>query len=203
MEENDAVTLLKQGDLSGMEELVHRHQVEAVQAVFLVVGDQALAEDITHAAFLKVAIKIHQFQDGRPFRPWFLRIVTNDAIKAAAKAKRHLSLDATLDSGASPEWLQDPRPGPEDLASLAEERRRVWNALEELTPKDRAVIVRRYYLNMSSPEISQKLSRSIGSVKWSLHVAREHLRSIFSSEEASGDLISRKNSSEPDAGEGR
>jgi len=203
MEESDAVTLLKQGDLTGLEELVQRHQVEAMQAAFLIVGDQALAEDITHAGFLKVAIKIHQFKDGRPFRPWFLRIVTNDAIKAAVKAKRHLSLDSTIDSGASPDWLRDSRPGPEDLASIAEERRRVWNALEELTPKDRAVIVRRYYLNMSSLEISEKLSRSIGSVKWSLHTARERLRSIFSFEEASDDLSSGKDSSEPGAGEGR
>jgi hypothetical protein len=44
------------------------------------------------------------------FRPWFLRIVTNDAIKAAAKAKRLLSLDATIgemlqsQSGSGGDW---------------------------------------------------------------------------------------------------
>ena len=202
MEESEAIRFLKGGDLTGLEELVIRHQVEAVQAAFLVVGDRTMAEDITQSAFLKVAIKIHQFKDGRPFRPWFLRIVTNDAIKAAAKAKRHLSLDSTIDSGASPDWLRDPRPGPEDIAGFAEERRQVWKALEKLAPKDRAVIVSRYYLDMSGPEISQKLSRSIGSVKWSLHAATEHLRSIFSSEKAS-ERLADGDSSEPDEGEGR
>lgn len=202
MEESEAIRLLKGGDLTGLEELVKWHQVEAVQAAFLVVRDRAMAEDIAQSAFLKVAIRIHQFKGGRPFRPWFLRIVTNDAIKAAAKAKRYLSLDATIDSGVSPEWLWDPRPGPEDIAGFAEERRQVWKALEKLTPKDRAVIVRRYYLDMSGPEISQKLNRSIGSVKWSLHAAKEHLRSIFSSEKASGRLADGV-SSDPDEGEGR
>jgi len=203
MEESDAITLLKGGDLTALEEFVKWHQVEAVQAAFLVVGDRAMAEDIAQAAFLKVVIKIHQFKDGRPFRPWFLRIVTNDAIKAAAKAKKFLSLDAMTDSSDSTEWLRDPRPGPEDIAGNAEERRQVWKALEELAPKDRAVIVRRYYLDMSGPEISQKLSRSIGSVKWSLYVAKEHLRSIFGSEEAPGRLSSGEDSSEPDAGGSR
>lgn len=202
MEEGEAVTLLKQGNLKGLDELVQRHQVEAVQAAFLIVGDRGTAEDIVQTAFLKVAIKIHQFKDGRPFRPWFLRIVTNDAIKAAVKAKRLLSLDAIMDLGASPEWLRDPRPGPEDIAGIAEERQRVWEALEELTPRDRAVIVWRYYLDMSGPEISLKLSRSISSVKWSLHVAKERLQSIFSSEEGLGRLAD-GDSSEPDAGEGQ
>jgi RNA polymerase sigma-70 factor (ECF subfamily) len=202
MEEREAITLLKQGDLTGMEVLVLRHQVEAVQTAYLIVGDQSMAEDIAQAAFIKVAERIHQFKDGRPFRPWFLRIVTNDAIKAAAKAKRYLSLDSTMDSDASLAWLWDPHPGPEDIAGIAEERRRVWKALEKLTPKDRAVIIRRYYLDMSGLEISQELRRSISSVKWSLHSARQHLRSIFSSEKNSSPLAN-GDSSESEEGEGR
>lgn len=188
MEESDAIRLLKDGDLTGLAELVNQHQVEAVQAAFLIVGDRALAEDITQDAFLKVARRIHQFKDGRPFRPWFMRIVTNDAIKAAVKASKSFSLEAMMDSNESPKWLRDPGPGPEEIINRAEERRRVWNALRELTPKERAVIVRRYYLEMKGPEISLRLERSINSVKWSLHAAKERLRSILVSERKSESL---------------
>ncbi len=185
MEDSDAIRLLKDGDLMGLEELVKRHQVEAVQAAFLIVGDRDLAEDVAQDAFLKVAGKIHQFKDGRPFRPWFMRIVTNDSIKAAVKAAKSLSLEAMMESNDSSAWLRDPGPSPEDLVDRAEERRRVWRALCELTPKERAVVVRRYYLEMRGPEISQTLERSISSVKWSLHAAKERLRSIFISEQIS------------------
>jgi hypothetical protein len=36
MEEGEAVTLPKQGDLTGLDELVQRHQVDAMQAAFLI-----------------------------------------------------------------------------------------------------------------------------------------------------------------------
>ena len=42
------------------------------------------------SAFVKVAERIHQFDDERPFAPWFLRIVINDALKSAKKQKRNV-----------------------------------------------------------------------------------------------------------------
>ncbi len=186
MEESDAIKLLKDGNLAGLAELVKQHQVEAVQAAFLIVGDRALAEDIAQDAFLKAAIKIHQFKDGHPFRPWFMRIVTNDAIKAVMKSSKSLSLETMIEMNESPAWLCDTGPGPEDIISRNEEKRRVWRALGELTPKERAVVVRRYYLDMRGSEISQRLERSISSVKWSLHAAKKRLRSILVSERISG-----------------
>ena len=194
MEEREAITLLKQGDLAGMEELVQHNQVEAVQTAYLIVGDRSMAEDIAQAAFLKAVERIHQFKDGLPFRPWILRIVTNDAIKASSRAKRHLSLDEAQESGALPAWLRDSRPSPEELADTAENRRMVWDALQQLTPKQRAVAVMRYFLDMKDREISKELDRPLSSVKWSIHAAKKRLRLILGSEDVSGNWSSSKGS---------
>ena len=202
MEECEAIALLKQGDLSGLRELVKRHQVEAVQAAFLIVRDRDAAEDIAQGAFIRAASKIHQFDHGRPFRPWFLRIVMNDAIKITTRRKRFLSLDTLVEAEAPPPWLQDPCPGPEDLADRDEERRKVWDAMQRLTPKERAVIVRKYYLDMSGQEISKTLNQSIGSIKWSLHTARGRLRTILGTDGRSRDSGSHDEGHESDAGEG-
>jgi RNA polymerase sigma-70 factor (ECF subfamily) len=192
MEEGQAITLLKAGDLTGLEELVRRHQVEVVHVAYLIAGDRSTAEDIAQAAFLKAAERIHQFKDGRPFRPWILRIVTNDAIKASSKSKRHLSLDAPQELDVLPTWLRDSSPGPEELADTAEDRRMVWEALQQLTAKQRAAIIMRYFLDMKDREISEELSRSLSSVKWSLHAAKERLRSILGFEDVSGTRSSSK-----------
>jgi RNA polymerase sigma-70 factor (ECF subfamily) len=192
MDEREAITLLKRGDLAGLEALVLRYQVEAVQTAYLIVGDQPMAEDIAQAAFLKAAEKIHQFKDGLPFRPWFLRVVTNDAIKACSKAKRHISMDASQDLGELSAWLRDSSPGPEELADTAENRQMVWEALQQLTPKQRAVAVMRYFLDMKDREISKELDRPLSSVKWSIHAAKVRLRSILGSEE----MYRRRSSSE-------
>jgi len=203
MEEGQAITLLKEGDLAGLEELVQRHQVEAVQTAYLIVGDRYLAEDIAQASFLKAVERIHQFKDGRPFRPWILRIVTNDAIKASLRARKHLSLDAAQELNESLAWLRDANPGPEELVDTAENRRMVWEALQQLTAKQRAVVVMRYFLGMKAREISKELYRPLSSVKWSLHAAKEHLRSILGFEDVSGSKSLSKDSPKRDAGGNR
>ena len=73
--------------------MVTRYQVPAVHAAYLIVRDRALADDVAYNAFLKAAERIQQFDDERPFGPWFYRIVVNDAVKLAKKQKRSISLD--------------------------------------------------------------------------------------------------------------
>ncbi len=83
MEDRIAISRLKQGDLTGLESLVNCYQVRAVHAAYLILYDRARAEDVVRTAFVKVVERAHQFDDGRPFAPWFFRIVANDALKAA------------------------------------------------------------------------------------------------------------------------
>ncbi|HSB03356.1 MAG TPA: sigma factor, partial [Anaerolineales bacterium] len=97
MEDRIAISRIKQGDLNGLEVLVNRYQVRAVQAAYLILYDRALAEDVAQTAFVKVAEKAYQFDEQRPFAPWFFRIVVNDAIKAAKRLKHSISLDEQLD----------------------------------------------------------------------------------------------------------
>lgn len=183
MEEEQAIALLKAGDLAGLEELVARHQVEPFQAAYLIVGDRHVAEDITRECFLRTAEKIHQFKDGRPFRPWFLRIVTNDALKTALRQQKRLSLDE--DEGASIDGtlLRDFNPGPDELVDTSETRKMVWRALQQLTPKQRTAVIMRYFLDMRNKEIADELDRPLSSVKWSLHAAKARLRALLSAEE--------------------
>ncbi len=86
-EDRNAISRIKQGDVSALETLVKRYQVQAVHAAYAIVYDRALAEDIAQAAFIKALERIHQFDEERPFAPWFFRIVVNDSIKAAKKQK--------------------------------------------------------------------------------------------------------------------
>jgi RNA polymerase sigma-70 factor (ECF subfamily) len=83
MDDQAAVTRIRQGDPNGLETLVARYQVKAVQAAYLILHDRSLAEEVAQAGFVRVVEKIDQFQDGRPFTAWFFKIVINDAIKLA------------------------------------------------------------------------------------------------------------------------
>ena len=150
MEEHEAIRRLQRGDVGGLETLVRLHQLRAVRAAYLIVRDTALAEDVAQDAFLRAYSRIGQFDPGRPFGPWFYRLVVNLAQRAAANAGRQAPLDG-LAAGSElslEEVLADPAPGPEALAAQAEQRARLWQALGRLTPAQRAAVVQRYYLGL-------------------------------------------------------
>ncbi len=179
MDDRIAISRLKQADFQALETLVHRYQVQAVQAAYLIVRDRALAEDIAQNAFVKAAERIHQFDDDRPFGPWFYRIVVNDAVKIAKKQNRTVSLDEQLDERVTrtAAWLRDPSLPPELLLEQAEMRAVLLDAMQELLPEQRAVIVMRYFLEMSEADMSARMDRPLSTIKWWLREARKRLRS--------------------------
>ncbi len=76
----------------------------------------------------------------------------------------------------------------EEAASVEEQvefntlKWQIRDALEELSPRQRAVIVQRYYLEMSEKEMAATLGTPSGTVKWLLNAARGRLRALLSSE---------------------
>jgi RNA polymerase sigma-70 factor (ECF subfamily) len=187
MDEQQAIARLKQGDLTGLEFLVQQHQAKAVHTAYLIIGDIALAEDTVQIAFLRIVQKINQFDVQRPFRPWFLRAVVNDAIKTAKRQKRTVSLDGS--SEAIINWLLDTSPKPEELAETSDLRQMVWSALQQLAPEQRAVIIQRHFLEMDEAEMVEQLQRPASTVKWWLLTARERLKTLLGDyhNEASGE----------------
>ena len=181
MEDRIAISRLKQGDLTGLESLVNRYQVQAVHVAYLIVDDRALAEDIVRTAFVKVAERVHQFDEERPFAPWFFRIITNDALKIAQKQKRTISLEEQLDQPTAQlaEWLVDPHSHPEQLVEEMEMRQMILRAIQSLPPEQRLVVAMRYFLDMSATDMSIKMDRPLSTIKWWLRDARTRLQNLM------------------------
>ena len=181
MEDRIAISRLKQGDLTGLESLVNRYQVQAVHAAYLIVSDSALAEDVVHTAFVKVAERIYQFDEERPFAPWFFRIVANDALKAAKKQRGTVSLEEQQDQPTAQlaRWLVDPGSHPEQLLEEKETRQMILRAIQSLPPEQRVTVVMRYFLDMSEAELSTKMDRPLSTIKWWLRDARKRLYDLI------------------------
>lgn len=180
MEDRIAISRIKQGDLNGLESLVNRYQVQAVRAAYLVLYDRALAEDVAQSAFVKVAERVHQFDETRPFAPWFFRIVVNDALKIAKRKKRDLPLEE-LDEPAAQiaKWLIDPNPQPEQAMERKQLRETILKAIQCLPPDQRAAIVMCYFLDMSAADMSAHMERPLSTIKWWLRDARRRLSKLI------------------------
>jgi len=181
MEDQIAISHLKQGNLNGLEFLVSSYQARAVHAAYLILYDRSQAEDIAQTAFVKVAERIQQFDDARPFAPWFFRIVVNDALKVANKQKRNISLENHLDKPTAQlaKWLTDPNLQPEQVVEQRETRQVILKAIQNLPPKQRAAIVMKYFLDMSEKDMSRAVDRPLSTIKWWLRDARKRLRSLM------------------------
>lgn len=180
MTEKEAIARLKRRDISGLEYLVMEYQVQATRVAYLICRDEALAQDIVQTLFIRAYERIEQFDSNMPFGPWFFRSVANDAIKAAARRERTVSLDAESGTWAA-EW-ESVRiaPGLEDRLERMETNAAVSAAIAQLPPDQRAAIVMRYYLELSDEEMSEKLDCAKSTVRWKLHTARRKLRGILS-----------------------
>ena len=51
--------------------------------------------------------------------------------------------------------------------------------MQKLSPRQRAVIVQRYFLGMSESEMAQESDAAAGTIKWLLNAARERMRGLL------------------------
>lgn len=179
MDERDAIRILQQGDIAGLEALVRAYQLPAVRAAYLITQDRPLAEEVVQTAFVRAYERIGQFDPRYPFGPWFLKGVVRDAAKASARRHREPPLVGASDPLLMTQLLADPASLPEEAVAQQETRDAVWAALEQLAPPQRLAIVQRYYLGLTEVEMAEAQQIPQGTVKWRLSAARTRLRGLL------------------------
>src|ERR1051325_9895657 len=88
----DPLALFRQGTREAFGALVRRYEGELYGYLRRYLGDGDLADDVFQNTFLQLYTKIHQYELGRPVRPWLYTIATNQAIDALRRQNRHPSL---------------------------------------------------------------------------------------------------------------
>jgi len=176
MDDLEAIRRIKQGDMGGLEALMERYQVKAARAAFLITHDEAIAQDIVQDTFIHIYERINQFDESRLFEPYLMRSVINTSLNAVRGSRRFVSLSEDADEL---EKLLDRAASVESQVEFAQLQREILNALARLSPRQRAVIVQRYYLEMSEREMALALDAAPGTVKWLLNAARDRLRHLL------------------------
>lgn len=179
MDEKQAIQRLKNGDIGGLEFLVMHHQVKAVRTAYLITRDLGLAEDIVQDSFIQAFRAIRGFDATRPFEPWFLRSVVNASVKTMQKSARQVQVGDEADEALLVELAQRVESVESQVESI-EVQNQIWDAMQKLSPRQRAVVVQRYFLEMSEKEMAEEAGSAVGTVKWMLNAARERLRGLLS-----------------------
>lgn len=173
LEDAELVELAKGGDVRAYGELVDRYREISFRTAYLIARNSADAEDATQDAFVKAYYALDRFRTADPFRPWILRIVSNEARNRRRSAGRRERLALRVIERRGP---GDAAPSPDAAAIAQEGRRTLLAALETLPERDRQVIACRYLLELSEAETAKTLGVRPGTVKSRLSRALTRLR---------------------------
>lgn len=173
LEEAELIELAKDGDVQAYGELVTRYRELAFRTAFLITRSAADAEDAAQDAFVKAYYALERFRARDSFRPWILRIVSNEAKNRLRSARRRegLALRAAEDRRSG-----DAAPSPEAAALEVEAKEALLRALGGLKENDRLIIAYRYFLELSEAETARALGIRPGTVKSRLSRALDRLR---------------------------
>lgn len=131
---------------------VEARSLALLRTAFALCGDRHAAEDLVQGALAKLYRRWHKIEEPEGY---VRRIIYNDQVSRW----RRRSVLREEPVGAVPEA---PLP---DRAAAVDDRLDVWELLQQLAPRQRAVLVLRYYEDLSEREIAAVLGCSLGTVR--------------------------------------
>ena len=182
-EERLLIDRVKAGEYEAFDAIFRRHVAQVHRQVFRLIGNEGETEEVVQDVFLAIYQKIKTFRGDSTFSTWLYRLTMNVALTRLRKRKR--SKEVYL-GDYLPRFQEDGhhqvRPvvnwGDElDLRLEKEELQRlIREALDQLPPLDKAVIVMSDLEGLPNREIGEGLGLSIPAVKARLHRSRLFLR---------------------------
>lgn len=178
MTETHLVARAQQGDLPAFEELVRKYQREIYHLACRLVNDAEEARDMAQQTFLQAYVHIRDFRQQSQFRTWLFRIAINQCYNFLKSRKK---FGDPVDSQELSLAGEDKNPQEGLLA--AEERRRLYAALDRLPAKQRAVLTLKLEQGLSYQEISRELGGTAGAARVNYCQAVKTLKRYLSTEE--------------------
>ena len=138
------------------------HQGIAFRTAYLVTGSAEDAEEAATSGFLKAYQALGRFRRDKPFRPWLLSIVLNEARNRRRSSGRVRRLELRAAEERRP---GDAAPSPEAAILDNERRSELLEAVARLPEEQRLTIFCRFFLDLGEAETAGVLGVRRGTVK--------------------------------------
>lgn len=178
LDETEIIRQAKAGDQQAFSQLVERYQRRVVGVAQAVVHNPDDAVELAQETFVRAYENLAKFESRSSFSTWLYRIAANLAIDFRRREGRHTVLRGE-EAENELDRLPSPRGNSFQETARGELNHRINDALNELTPEHRAVILLREVEGLSYDEISDVLECPRGTVMSRLHYARNRLKTIL------------------------
>jgi len=160
-------------------ELYKAHLRDVYSYAYYRVGNHHDAEDLTEQAFLQAYRhfeRARQESDGRPMRPWLIRIAHNLAANLYRdRSRRPVANIEAVEPPAHPHTTEQVVEGREEL-------RLIMRMLRGLPEERREALIMRFALGMDNREIARALGKTDGATKVLIHRALKQLSELMEAE---------------------
>jgi RNA polymerase sigma-70 factor (ECF subfamily) len=175
--DSELLSRYQRGNEDAFAMLLQRHKSRLYTAIFLIVKDRYVAEDLLQDTFIKAinTIREGRYNEEGKFLPWISRIAHNLAIDHFRREKRYPEI--ILEDG-SPlmNSIQFAAESVEDKQVWLDNRSRLRSYIKELPIEQKQVLIMRHYLKMSFQEIADRTGVSINTALGRMRYALINLR---------------------------
>lgn len=179
--DGELVAQAQAGDRDAVQQLLQRYERRLLSVVVGMVRNPEDAREILQETFVRAFRNLETFKGESSFYTWIYRIAMNLAIDHQRRGGKRPLVEFDEGIGVKEDAVGDGSAnlGIDPFKSMRSRElgRKIFEAIDSLTPDHRAVILLREIDGLSYEEISDVLECSLGTVMSRLHYARKKLQS--------------------------
>jgi RNA polymerase sigma-70 factor, ECF subfamily len=159
----------QRGDERAFSLIVRAYEVPVFNYVMRLVGDRALAEDLTQEVFIRVFQGLPKFSLRSKFTTWLFQVTKNRVLDELRASERRPRALVAIDDAPPLEVVDAPVEQVETIQAL-------WAAVDELNTDLKMALLLRDVVGLSYNEIADSLGTTLATVKWRIFKAREEVQ---------------------------
>ena len=172
------LAVARAGDKQALETLLERHQAQVYRFGMKMCRDPEDAKDVLQDTLLAMARGFRDFRGASSISTWLYTIARSFCIKKRRRSKFAPESERSLDTDVAGEAKRLAAPGenPDDAMAGKQVERALEQAIVELDPMYREVLLLRDVEGLTAPEVAEVLGVSVQAVKSRLHRAKSSVR---------------------------
>jgi RNA polymerase sigma-70 factor (ECF subfamily) len=171
----DVLRRAQRGDERAFAQILRAYETTIFNYVYRIVGDRALAEDLTQDVFVRVFQALPRFSLRCKFTTWLFQVTKNRVLDELRARERRPQSVLTIDDAPRLEVVDPPVERLETIEA-------VWRAVRELNPDLKMALLLRDVAGMPYNEIADSLEITLATVKWRIFKAREEVQAALARE---------------------
>jgi RNA polymerase sigma-70 factor (ECF subfamily) len=165
----------QRGDERAFAQILRTYETTIFNYVYRIVGDRALAEDLTQEVFVRVFQALPRFSLRCKFTTWLFQVTKNRVLDELRARERRPQTVLAIEEAPRLEIVDPPVERLETIEA-------VWRAVRELNPDLKMALLLRDVAGMPYNEIADSLEITLATVKWRIFKAREEVQQALARE---------------------